>query len=139
MACPFFLPTERLDESAWPQPPRLPLGDPYRGICQAPPSPTSGEMPLNELCNGGYARGRCPHFPAAAPADAHRFSVSSDDNSLIRICYVVERDHFPSGHGVLEYSAGGTLRSGPDDPLLLQQAHSFLQSYLRRKNPERQP
>ena len=31
-----------------------------------------------ETCNCGYARGRCPHFPDDAEADAVRFSMAGE-------------------------------------------------------------
>ena len=62
MACPYFDPGERLPGSSGS------LGDLYAGLCRAdservrqPDAPT-----LADRCNLGYARGCCPHFPAAS-------------------------------------------------------------------------
>ena len=122
MPCPFFLPLRPLDRGAWLTPPRFPLGDPYFGLCHADPSAPheSPESHQRELCNHGYARGRCSHFPASAPADAVRFSLAGDD-----LIYALEKDHAPIAHGRLRFNAGA---GPPGDELLIRQARAFLQA-----------
>jgi len=133
VACPFFMPSRRLEHVGWVRPPRLPLGDPWAGTCHAraddifePP-----EIQQRELCNCGYARSRCDRFPGGEAADAMRFSITSDTGGVIRIVYIVEKDHAPASHGVLEFSESGEV-SGVSD-LLAQQARAFLESYLQRR------
>lgn len=136
MACPFFYPIERFDDKTWAKRPRLPLGDPYTGFCHADPMkewmPDQGT--LRELCNLGAAR-NCSRFPAEGGPDAVRFSVTSDQNSVLRIMYVHERNHETVDHGVLEYSiATGQFLSGAETPeLLRKQARAYAESYQRRK------
>jgi len=131
VACPFFEPLERLHEGAT----RLPLGDLWRGVCRAEAAPfTPDESTVSELCNMGYARGRCPRYPPADAGDAVRFLIARDREDLIRIEYIVERDHHPFGHGALEYSRalGGFAGSG-ENAIFDRQALAFVASYLRRR------
>lgn len=80
----------------WPSAPRLPLGAPYEGRCQAE---DGGEVQpeaaiLRDLCNFGYARGRCPLFPpGSAEADAVRFHAGR---------YVLEKNYSPWRTGPVE-------------------------------------
>ena len=59
MACPFFMPTEKLESGSWLHAGRLPLGCGWSGQCMAPGH--AGETPsaeeLREFCNLGYAEG----------------------------------------------------------------------------------
>jgi hypothetical protein len=111
------------------------LGDAFGGTCHAQPSeltqPT--EPRQRELCNCGYARGRCDRFPGG-DADAVRFSVTGDTPSQLSLIYVVEKDHAPAEFGTLQYSVDGALLEGPNiGEVRVQQARAFLQSYLRRR------
>lgn len=129
MACPYFEPTARVERSQWQ---RAPLGDPHDGVCRISGAPPPASA-LDELCNMGYARGRCPDFPLAIGPDAIRFGVTAAGEEVIRIGYVVERDHHPFQHGALEYvRAAAAFRNPPSDPTLRRQAESFAASYLRR-------
>src|SRR5437870_1571679 len=67
--------------------PRLPLGDPYYGTCLARPKELFDppEAVQRDLCNCGYARGRCDHFTDDAAADAVRFSVTGDESGIVRL------------------------------------------------------
>ncbi|HEY1206460.1 MAG: hypothetical protein ABSH46_22075 [Bryobacteraceae bacterium] len=138
MACPYFFPTERLAESAWPKHPRLPLGDPYGGICRA--DPMRERLPatetLRECCNVGRASRRCSHFPKKdGGPDAIRYSVASDAADAIRIFYVAERDHRSIDDGTLEFDmADGLFRDSPAGETLEKQARAYVESYLRRKD-----
>jgi hypothetical protein len=136
VACPFFVPSRRLEIAGWVRPPRLPLGDPFLGACHAqladivePP-----ESRQREVCNCGYARGRCDRFPGDSPGDAVRFSVTGDTLARLSVIYVVEKDHAPARHGTLEYVVGDARLEGPGmSEVLLQQARAFLESYLSRR------
>lgn len=137
MACPFFMPRERLEEGAWTHAPRLPLGDPYRGTCHARPTDVfePAETEQRELCNCGYARGRCSHFPDDSAADAVRFSITADQDGVVRLIYILEKNYSPDEYGALEYAiAAGCLIGGDIDELLASQARAFLQSYSRQRN-----
>jgi hypothetical protein len=106
MACPYFQPVARLDSSAWDPVPRLPLGDAWSGFCLAvaagsfPPQ----ESVQRELCNCGYARGRCSYFPGEADADAVRFAHEAGTQKLI---YILEKDHAPLVFGEFRESEHG--------------------------------
>ena len=69
-----------------------------------------------------------------------RFTISQDRDGLIRIYWVVEKDHLPFAHGPLEYSRADARFKNPDpDVLLAQQAQAYVSSYLRRKEDSRRP
>lgn len=114
---------------------RMPLGDLWRGVCRAELAPfTPGDAAVTELCNMGYARGRCARYPQADTGDAVRFLVTRDQGGLVRIEYVVERDHHPCGHGALEYSRTLGAFTGSDaESVLTRQALAYVTSYLRRR------
>jgi hypothetical protein len=138
MPCPFFAPAQRLDAGPWTNPPRLPLGDAYSGFCRvrsgevhAPP-----EEHQREICNCGYARGRCDRFPEGDSADAVRFSVSADRRAgKLRLVYILEREHAPASHGAIEFKVKkGALLDSPGDGVLAAQGRAFAESYLRKSN-----
>ena len=119
MACPFFMPAARVDAHEWIHAPRLTLIDEYRGTCHAGEVFEPDESAQREVCNCGYARGRCDRFPAGS-ADAVRLSVVGGD----RILWVFERDHVPVEHGVVdEAEATGVLGA---------QVRAFAESYRMR-------
>ena len=136
MACPFFVPSRRLETTGWTRPPRFPLGDLFCGTCHAQPS-TVAEPPeahQRELCNCGYAGGRCDRFPGGNAADAVRFSVTDDTPNRLLVVYVVEKNHAPVEFGTLEYVVADSSLGGPlISDVLTQQARAFLESYLRRR------
>lgn len=136
MACPYFYPTERLELGWSGRGARLPLGDPYRGLCHADPGDPQppGDGLLEECCNLGYARHACARFPAGEGADAVRFSLTADQDNIITIYFALERGHQPDRHGRLEYDGGArAFRPPPADPLLRRQAEAYVESYLRRR------
>jgi hypothetical protein len=130
------VPSRRLEIAGWVRPPRLPLGDPFLGACHAqladivePP-----ESRQREVCNCGYARGRCDRFPGDSPVDAVRFSITSETLAGLSLIYVVEKDHAPAQHGTLEYAVGDARLDGSGmSDVLMQQARAFLESYLSRR------
>ena len=136
MSCPFFVPARRLETTGWVRPPRLPLGDPWAGSCQARAGETfePPESQQREVCNCGYARGRCDRFPPNAAPDAVRFSVQEAPGERLRVTFVLEKEHRPIEHGVLEYTMEGARASGdPASPALHWQSQAFVESYLRRR------
>jgi hypothetical protein len=114
-----------LDSRVWAVPPRMPLGETYGGTCQA----RSGEVfrpaehRLRQEGNCGYARGICERFPPEAEGDAVRFSILSHEAGVFRLVWVLEAEHVPLRHGILERSAGGA-----DEDLLDHQADAFVRS-----------
>ena len=137
MACPFFAPSRRLEDTVWIRPPRYPLGDLFSGTCHASPSNlTEGHHDdhQEEWCNFGYARGRCDRFPGGSAPDAVRFSVTAETPNRLSVIYVVEKDHAPAEFGTLEYAVDDARLNGAAiSPVLVQQARAFLESYLRRR------
>ena len=113
----------------------MPLGDLWRGVCRAEAAPfTPDGSAVTELCNMGYARGRCARYPEADARDAVRLLIARDRDELIRIEYVVERDHHPYASGALEYSrALGGFAGSNAVTIIERQALAYLQSYLRRR------
>lgn len=106
MACPFFKPSRRLDAGGWDPAPRLSLGDAWGGECTAGCSEQPAESIQREVCNSGYARGHCAHFPDDAGADAVRFSFTGE-----RLIYIFEKDHAPLEYGEID------SESDPREPL----------------------
>jgi len=132
MACPYFYPLARFESSGWIVPPRLPLGDAFAGECRATESVFQpDEEKTRQVCNVGYGRGRCDHFPPDAAADAVRFNLSQDAGALIHIQYIYEKECWPGEQGKLEYSNGAEPDSG--NAILSRQATAFVESYLRRR------
>jgi hypothetical protein len=133
VACPFFAPSRRLENTVWIRPPRYPLGDLFSGTCHASASSLT-EGRLDECCNFGYARGRCDRFPGGSAPDAVRFSVTDDTAERLLVVYVVEKEHAPVEHGTLEYAVEDARLDGAYlSEVLAQQARAFLESYLSRR------
>ena len=82
MPCPYFHP---LGQLAWPNAPRLPLGDAYAGRCESDPGLPADPDPvtLRDCCNLGYARGKCARFPDAAGPDAAAPQVERKEASQV--------------------------------------------------------
>jgi hypothetical protein len=139
MACPYFYPLSARAQRDDSQSTMLPLGDSWAGTCLASPEQPwqPKEAALRPLCNLGYARGTCGHFPAGDGPDAVRFAISASDGAAIRLYFVVERDHHPFAHGPLEYSlATRAFAQPPASETMLRQAHAYVESFLRRKSEE---
>jgi hypothetical protein len=135
MACPFFMPTSKLDDGGWLHPARLPLGGGWIGRCSAPghegAEPTNEE--LREFCNLGYAAG-CSRLPEDRACDAVRFSVARDRGAKLEVWFVCESRHRPASHGILEYDLSlGQWASCHSDAHIQRMAECYLQSYLVRR------
>src|SRR5579863_6455989 len=122
MACPFFRPLRPIEWSTG----RAPLGAIFEGVCER------GGAGDARFCNFGYARGLCPEFPDGSVADAVRFSVSGNADGIVKIVWILEKDHAPVEHGLLEYTKStGAFVAEPAD-ILAAQARVFVENYLRR-------
>ncbi|HZQ94001.1 MAG TPA: hypothetical protein VFA67_03265 [Candidatus Sulfotelmatobacter sp.] len=144
LACPYFMPVEKLENGAWQHPARLPLGCGWSGHCTAPGH--DGKIPaqdvLEAFCNLGYA-GSCSWAPQQRSWDAVRFCVSTPaergtlneaPSRLLRLLYVCERDHRPVVHGDLLIDlATATWLRRHDDGRIQKMAECFLDSYLKKK------
>jgi hypothetical protein len=136
MACPYFHPVSP-DPQCSPRHATLPLGDAWSGLCHANPGQPKepGVETLYPVCNIGYARERCPHFPAGDGPDAIRFSIASEDPSTLRVWYAVERDHLPLANGALEYSpATADFAGAPPLEAVTRLARAYVASYYRRRS-----
>ncbi|MBK9170728.1 MAG: hypothetical protein IPM24_25150 [Bryobacterales bacterium] len=128
MACPHFRPQTRLPHPTGTAP--APLGDLYAGGCLAS-GRTPDEATTRELCNYGYARGRCPSFQADSPADAIRFSVRDHHGGVILGAWAVEAAHRPHAWGAFRYDEGSAgLDGAPEE--IASHLRVYLGSYLRR-------
>ncbi len=147
MACPFFLPTEQLEQQPWPHPARLPLGAAWKGYCTAGAQddglPAAAALPLpvvpsqQELqhgCNLGYAR-TCPRLPSNRKADAVRFGIMQEREGRVYVQFVFEIAYYPGEHGTLEYDAASKkwLRSHPYGRIQ-RMAECYLESYWNRRS-----
>jgi hypothetical protein len=160
MACPFFMPVEKVENGAWPHPARLPLGAGWSGHCTAPGH--EGEIPaqtaLEQFCNLGYA-GRCGRLPQDRAWDAVRFAVTSGAqtkrgqgspsndskandpdvtrrllNRIVQLRYVCERDHQPVEDGKLEFDASGARWvQRHADERVQKMAECFMESHLAKR------
>ena len=149
MACPYFMPLERLENGSWPHPERLPLGGGWTGHCTAPQH--ENEIPpqhiVEAFCNLGYATS-CPWAPAERPWDAVRFAISAPQKAgrqdrregehrsrSIRIVYVCERNHLPAEHGELEFNLQKSIWLTPHPDMRLQKmAECFLKSQMKKND-----
>ncbi|MFI5087953.1 MAG: hypothetical protein ACHP7I_06125 [Terriglobales bacterium] len=134
MACPYFLPQERIANPPWPHPSRLPLGDAWTGHCTAPghegARPSDDE--LREGCNLGYARA-CPRLPRRRSSDAVRFSLARDRDRKLSVQFVCEIAHAPGEHGMLEFdAAAGRWSCSHADARIQKMAECYVNSYLHR-------
>ena len=142
MACPFFMPVEKLENGSWMHASRLPLGCGWSGRCTAPGHEDNipSQQELQEYCNLGYAEG-CGRLPRERAWDSVRFgarSASSDEKELnsgyIQIRYVCERDHRPVEHGTLRVDAITTRWEKRHSDLRVQRmAECFLASYVEKR------
>ena len=135
MACPFFMPTSKLEDGGWLHPARLPLGGGWMGRCFAPghegAEPSNRE--LRELCNLGYAAG-CHRLPEERACDAVRFSIAHDRGAQLLLWFVCESGHRPASHGTLEYNLSvGQWICSHSDPRIQKMAECYLQAYLLRR------
>jgi hypothetical protein len=148
VACPFFMPMEKLEDGIWPHPARLPLGCGWRGHCAAPGH--EGEIPsqeeLREFCNLGYAEG-CSRLPRERAWDAVRFAVTAASaeterekgtpGNRVRLRYVCERGHRPAEHGTLEFNvAESQWAECHPDRRVQQMAECFVAEYLNRSREQ---
>ena len=135
MACPFFSPTHRAHDLAFPHPARLPLGASWRGVCSAPNHeqtvPTDSEL---ESCNLGYAQSCC-RLPSVRNADAVRFGVMKESPETLFVQLVFETAHLPAGEGLLQYDRRrNTWPVAHPEPRIQRLAQVFLESYLERNS-----
>ena len=144
MACPYFMPTERLENGAWLHATRLPLGCGWTGHCTAPGH--EGETPapdeIQEFCNLGYAQA-CGRLPQDRSWDSVRFGArmvsdaGSQSRANILIRYACERNHRPVEHGTLQFDAGGARWERKHTDLRVQRmAECFLESYLAKRKKQ---
>lgn len=128
MACPYFVPMQRLADNQLVESWKMPLGGVFAGECRVtgvePWRP--GEERLRSCCNTGYAAGRCDRFPADAVADIVRWLMVEEWDGGARLRYVFEKDHHPAGQGLIDLPS-------QDDIALAAQAQSYFKSYLERK------
>lgn len=98
-----------------------------------PVEPDSDE--LRRFCNLGYARGACVRFPrSTGAADAVRFSIAGDRNSVIDIVYILEKDYGPVRHATLVWNlAESGFSTALESPAVEAQARRFVESYLKRR------
>lgn len=141
VACPFFLPLEKLEDGEWLHAGRLPLGAGWSGGCTAPGH--EGEVPsleqLRNSCNLGYAEG-CSKLPQDRKWDAIRFAARTsgpEQNGLgknIRLTYVGEQAHRPVEHGVLVFDpASEKWMERHPDHRVQKMAECFLETYIEKR------
>jgi hypothetical protein len=142
VACPFFMPIEKLEGGSWLHAHRLPLGGGWNGHCTAPGH--EGEAPseeeLRDFCNLGYAEG-CGRLPRRREWDSIRFDArtlpgegKSATNGRIQLRYVCERGHRPAEHGILEFDVATTRwERSHRDHRVQRMAECFLEAYLDKR------
>ncbi len=134
MACPFFLPEQRL-ESDWPFPQRLPLGAGWSGLCTAPghEGARPNEEELKSGCNMGYAKS-CTRLPERRDADAVRFVLGEERDGILRVIFACERAHLPAAHGEILYEKlTATWPMKHPDARVQRMAECYVQTQLARR------
>jgi hypothetical protein len=134
VACPFFMPEQRL-AGDWPFPHRLPLGAGWGGTCTAiaDSEVRPSEHELTTSCNMGYAKS-CARLPQDRPADAVRFASGEEHDGLIHIRFAYERDYLPAGHGELVYqTATHQWQTAHDSACLLRMAECYVEAQMARR------
>jgi hypothetical protein len=117
----------------WPRHPRVPLGEPYWGVCRCGESEFQPDSEtVRECCNFGNVRARCARFPATAEYDTISLTAWSGGDGAVEVQYIMERDHTPVSHGRLQFS-GGDFEKNKAPDAVLSQARAFAESYLRSK------
>ncbi len=144
MACPFFMPVEKLENVNWLHATRLPLGCGWSGRCSAPghEGETPSQEELREFCNLGYAEG-CARLPREREWDSVRFAArtlgdaQNRTEARILVRYVCEREHRPAGSGTLEFDAFESrwVERHRDDRVQ-RMAECFLVSFLEKKKKQ---
>jgi len=136
VACPFFMPVERLETGTWLHAARLPLGCGWSGHCTAPghESETPSQEELREFCNLGYAQG-CGRLPRERAWDSVRFGARTvGSGGRIQIRYVCERGHRPAEHGVLEFDpVDARWEQQHRDSRVQRMAECFLELYVEKR------
>ena len=135
MACPFFVPTRKLDDAGWLHPSRLPLGGGWQGLCSAPghEGAEPSDQDLHQYCNLGYAA-QCARLPKDRSCDAVRFSVAHDRGTRLQFWFVCETGHRPAHHGMLEFDVPTERWITPHPEAGIQKmAECYLESYLLRR------
>jgi hypothetical protein len=134
LACPFFMPTERADDIAFPHPSRLPLGSSWRGRCLVSGHEHAALSSVElESCNLGYAKS-CPRLPKDRACDAVRFAVVNESRQSISLQFVLEKAYLPISHGTLAYDQPSKNWTLPHPhPGIQKKAECFLKSYLDKK------
>jgi len=146
VACPYFMPVEKMENGRWPHPSRLPLGCGWKGHCTAPghEGKTPSQDILESFCNLGYATS-CNWAPSQRLWDSVRFLVSGPTLENVRenaepatrvlyLTYVLERDHRPVEHGRLEFNVREAVWSAPhSDPRIQKMAECFLESFMKKR------
>jgi hypothetical protein len=135
VACPFFVPTRKLDDAGWLHPSRLPLGGGWQGLCSAPghEGAEPSDQDLHQYCNLGYAA-ECTWLPEDRACDAVRFSVAHDRGTRLLLWFVCETGHRPAQHGMLEFDVPLERWITPHPEARIQKmAECYLESYLLRR------
>src|SRR5882672_3401525 len=143
MACPFFLPTEKLQNGTWLHAARLPLGCGWSGQCTAPGH--EGEVPspeeLRDFCNLGYAEG-CRRLPRERMWDSVRFAARTvtEENGIracIQLRYICERGHRPAEDGMLWFDAvEARWVEQHRDSRVQRMAECFLAAYVEKRKSQ---
>ena len=144
MACPFFMPIEKLENGAWMHVSRLPLGCGWSGHCTAPghENEVPSQEELQDFCNLGYAQG-CSRLPSERMWDSVRFAArtlgnggNNESGRRISLRYICEREHRPADHGLLEFdTAEARWAKAHPDRRVQRMAECFLTAYIEgRKN-----
>lgn len=136
MACPFFLPEQRL-ESDWPFPQRLPLGAGWSGVCMAPGhnGARPSEEELKSGCNMGYAKS-CYRLPGHRHADAVRFAIGEERDGFIHVRFASERSHLPADCGEVLYERStATWATKHADACVQRMAECYVEAQLARRAP----
>ena len=121
MPCPWFEPSEPLLWSHWRGAVKPPLGRPFAGACRSACAAGEANEPDLELCNLGYAAGRCARFPGGA--DSLQLAARIAPEGGLTVLYALEQAHLPV--------ASGSVRIAPDGGVDLPPAAAPYEGLIR--------
>lgn len=132
MPCPLFEPVRGVSPSSTNG--RLPLIDEYDGVCHATALAMAVPPELRfRACNHGNSGGFCGHWPTEETRSALRYSVAAQNEDVLEVICVAEKDHTPVEWLRVRYLVStGALEPVLSDICMQAQALAFCRAYVRR-------
>lgn len=131
MPCPLFEPQKKTELAQSPLG-RFPLLFEFEGACGST-TPKGGDQQHLQICNLGYAKGRCSRFPDDFPVSAVRFHVTAKTAQVLSVLVLEEADHWPYFSYPIKFLiAEGRLDPEIEDRCRRAQIFQFCRSFLEK-------